>query len=111
MQQRRALRVALRIGGDRDLEIADSPGVGDQVGGRAIAVGRGFIRGVEAGRRIAAQRHDMAHARAVIGAKGRANSSFEAPTQVRCAAGFIVVSRTKRSTVAWVRSRVEPPAP
>src|ERR1700730_6023423 len=34
-----------------------------------------------------------------------------AATQVRCAAGFTRVSFTIRATVAWVRSRVEPPAP
>jgi hypothetical protein len=34
-----------------------------------------------------------------------------AATQVRWAAGFSAVSRTRRETVEWVRSRVEPPAP
>jgi hypothetical protein len=38
-------------------------------------------------------------------------SPFVAETQVRCAAGFKVVSLSMRATVAWVRSRVEPPAP
>ncbi len=38
-------------------------------------------------------------------------SAFEAETQVRWAAGFRPVSSTMRFTVAWVRSRVEPPAP
>src|SRR6185437_14427627 len=38
-------------------------------------------------------------------------SPRDAATQVRCAAGFRLVSSTMRLTVAWVRSRVEPPAP
>ena len=38
-------------------------------------------------------------------------SSRAAETQVRCAAGFISVSRTMRATIEWVRSRVVPPAP
>jgi hypothetical protein len=32
-------------------------------------------------------------------------------TQVKCAAAGIAVSPAIRATVAWVRSRVEPPAP
>ena len=65
VQERRALRMLLRIGPDRDLEIADRLGVGDEVGGRPIAVGMRLVGRVEAGRRIAAQRDDMAHAGAV----------------------------------------------
>jgi len=38
-------------------------------------------------------------------------SPLVAETHVRCAAGFNVVSLNMRATVAWVRSRVEPPAP
>ena len=63
----------LGIGSDRDFEIGDPPGVGDQIGGRLVAVGRGFVRGVEPGRRIAAQRHDVADVGCAIGAQGRAN--------------------------------------
>src|SRR5271168_4265115 len=63
----------LWIGPDRDFEIGDAPGVGDQIGGRLITVPSGFVRGVEAGRRIAPQRHDVTDARAVIGAQRCAN--------------------------------------
>ena len=59
----------LGIGGDRDLEIADRLRRGDEIGGRSIAVGSGFVGRVEAGRRIAAQRDDVAHAGFVIVAK------------------------------------------
>src|SRR5215471_11266259 len=38
-------------------------------------------------------------------------SARVAATQVRCAAGVSAVSARMRLTVAWVRSRVEPPAP
>ena len=38
-------------------------------------------------------------------------TALVAATQVRCAAGNRSVCWTRRATVAWVRSRVEPPAP
>jgi hypothetical protein len=62
-------------------------------------------------RRIAAQGDDVADARVPIGAGDGVDSSLVAATQVRCAAGFIAVSRAMRTTVSWVRSRVDPPAP
>jgi hypothetical protein len=49
-------------------------------------------------------------ARAVFRGSSR-ESSRVAATQVRCAAGFSVVSPSTRARVACVRSRVEPPAP
>ncbi len=50
----------LRIGGDRDLEIRDALEPGDQVGRVGVAL---RMRGVAlAGRRVAPQRHDVAHA-------------------------------------------------
>ena len=69
VQESRALRMLLGIGPDRDLEIADLLGVGDEFGGRPVAVRVRLVGRVEARRRIAAQGHDMAHAGAVIGGK------------------------------------------
>ena len=63
----------LGIGPDRNLESADLLGVGDELGRRPIAVGMRLVGRVEAGRRVAAQGHDVAHARAVIGGKRLAN--------------------------------------
>ena len=64
--------MALRIGSDRHLK-AHVGGVQDQFGGRSIAAGRGFVRRIEAGWRIAAQGHDVAHAGGMIVAKRLAN--------------------------------------
>jgi hypothetical protein len=61
MQQRRALRMALGIGPDRHFK-AHFCSVGNEFGGRSIAAGNGFVRRVEACRRVAAQRHDVAYA-------------------------------------------------
>ena len=57
----------LRIGRDRDLEIGDALDAGDEIGGVAIAVGMRRVALADAAERIAAQRHDVAHARRHIG--------------------------------------------
>ena len=63
-------------------------------------------------RRIAAQGHDVAHARLPVAARnGSRSRSWLAPTQVRCAAGRKPSCCSMATTVSWVRSRVEPPAP
>ncbi len=66
----------------------------------------------EAAGRIAAKRHDMAHARIPIGADDlvhlglRRGDAGEMRGRLQ-----IAFPATMRETVAWVRSRVEPPAP
>ena len=58
-----------------------------------VAVRVALVRRVEAGRRVAAQRDDVPDAGAADRRARRSRiSSRDAPTQVRCAAGFIVVS-------------------
>ena len=61
-----------------------------RVGGRLVALGMRHDRPCRARRRIAAQRHDVAHAGVAIGATTSSTSSRVAATQVRCAAGFSV---------------------
>jgi hypothetical protein len=57
----------LRIGRDRHLEIADAPEAGDQIRSLVIALRMRLIDRAESAGRIAAQRHDMAHAGLPIG--------------------------------------------
>ena len=71
----------------------------------------GRVGGADAADRIAAQSDDVANAGVPVGAHDVVDLVARGATQVRCAAGFSVVSLTMRATVAWVRSRVEPPAP
>ena len=62
-------------------------------------------------KRIAAQRDDVANSGLRVRLDHCVNLGTLAATQVRCAAGVNIVSVRMRLTVAWVRSRVEPPAP
>ena len=107
------LGMGLGIGGDADLEIGDAlaarrPDRRHRHSRRDAARNRRR----QPARRVAAQRHDMADARPPNSARATASiSSRVAATQVRCAAGSSAVSWRMRRTVAWVRSRVEPPAP
>ena len=66
--ERCGFRVLLRIGGDGDLEIADRLDAGDEIAGLLVSAGMRLIGRADAAGRIAAQRHDMAHARVPIGA-------------------------------------------
>jgi hypothetical protein len=60
-----------RIGGDRHFDVGDALDAGDEVGGVAIAAGMRRVALAEAAGRIAAQRHDVAHARLRIGGDHR----------------------------------------
>ena len=99
------------IGRDRDVEVGDALEARHEIEGVGIAAGMGTVGGL-ARRGIAAQGHDVADARRPViardvidlGARGTRRS-------VRCAAGSSEVSLRMRRTVAWVRARVEPPAP
>ena len=106
-----AVGMLFRIGGDRYFDVGDALDAGDEVGGIAVAAGMRRIALADAAQRIAAQRHDMAHARARIGRDHR----------VDLAAGRGDAGEVRRRRqhglgenaldVACVRSRVEPPAP
>ena len=52
--------MALRVGRNRDLEVAKFLDAAHQVGGVAVAVGMWVETRADAARRIAAQRHDVA---------------------------------------------------
>ena len=58
--------MALRVGRDRDLEIADALEARDQLGRGLVAVGVGLVGRAGPGVRVTAQRHDVAHARLPI---------------------------------------------
>ena len=107
------LGMGLGIGGDADLEIARRASARrrDRRHRHSRRDAARSARRSPAGRsRRAARRYggcrppNRARATASI-------SSRVAATQVRCAAGSSAVSWRMRRTVAWVRSRVEPPAP
>ena len=85
----------LRIGGDRDLEIGDAPEAGDQVGRLGETVRSRHV-GAAAGRRIAAQRDDVAHALVPVARAMSRISPRLAPMQVRCGAPVSRVSRCTR---------------
>ena len=70
----RAVRMLFRIGGDRHLDIGEPLDAGDQIGAVAIAAGMRRISLADAADRIAAQRHDVAHARGAIVADHRHRS-------------------------------------
>ena len=106
-----AVRMFFRIGGDRYFDVGDALDAADEIGGISIAAGMRRVALADAAGRIAAQRHDMAHAGVRIGTDHRIDFARVAATQVRCAAGVSMVSARMRLTVACVRSRVEPPAP
>ena len=57
------------IARDADLEVADLLQAGHQLGGIGVAAGMGGVLGAHAGRRIAAQRHDVADAGVPVGAR------------------------------------------
>ena len=59
----------LGIAGDRHLEGADALEAGDQIGGIGVAAGMRLVVRAGARRRIAAQRHDVAHAGLPVGAR------------------------------------------
>ena len=108
---RRAVGMFFRIGRDRHFDIGDAPDAGDEIGGVAIAVrdaAHSARRRRRADRRAARR---CGGRRPHIGAITSSISARVAATQVRCAAGVSVVSARMRLTVAWVRSRVDPPAP
>ena len=64
----RAVRMLLRIGRDRDLDVGDALDAGDEIGGIAVAAGMRRVALADAADRIAAQRHDVAHAGVAIAA-------------------------------------------
>ena len=68
---RGTVRMFLRIGRHRHFEIGEALDAGDQIGGIAVAAGMRRVRLAGAAKRIAAQRHDMAHAGLRIGADHR----------------------------------------
>ena len=108
----RAVGMLLGIGRDRDLGVALPLDAGDQIGGVEVAAGMRRVALADAAERIAAQRHDVAHAGRHVARDHRVDVLARvAATQVRCAAGISEVSARMRLTVACVRSRVEPPAP
>ena len=100
-----------RIGRDRDFEVGDALDAGDEIGGVAIAARMRRVALADAANGIAAQRHDVAHAGLRIGVDHRVD--------VGAGRGDAGQMRRRRQhglgrmrlTVAWVRSRVEPPAP
>ena len=61
--------VLLGIARDADLEVADLLQAGDQFGGVGVAAGMRRVLAAHAGRRIAAQRHDVADAGVPVGAR------------------------------------------
>ncbi len=65
----RAFRVLLRIGGNRDFEIAYGAQARHQIGRMGVAARRRRIGRSQPPLRIAAQRHDMAHAGVPIAAR------------------------------------------
>jgi hypothetical protein len=56
-----------RIGRHRHLNVGDALDAGHQIGGVLVAAGMRRVFLADAGGRIAAQRHDVAHARLAIG--------------------------------------------
>ncbi len=76
-----------------------------------LAVRVRLVDRADAAGRVAAQATMWRTPASPVGADDLVDLAFEAETQVRWAAGFSPVSSTMRFTVAWVRSRVEPPAP
>ena len=108
---RRAVGMLFRIGRDRDLDVGQALDAGDEIGGIAIAAGMRRVALAETADRIAAQRHDVAHARRAIAADHGvdlvAGGGDAGEMRRRRERGFARM----RLTVAWVRSRVEPPAP
>ena len=112
VQQGRALRVLFGIGGDRDLEIAGALDRGDEIFGALVAFGVRGIGRIEparqnrrAARRCGARpRRDSRDDAVDLGTSRRRRRSGARPARRS-------VSRAMRATVAWVRARVEPPAP
>ena len=101
----------LRIGGDRDLEVGDALDAGDEIGGVDVAAGMRRVALADAAGRIAAQRHDVAHARLRIGGDHRVDLGAGGGDAGEMRRRRQRVSARMRVTVACVRSRVEPPAP
>jgi hypothetical protein len=64
---RRAVRMLFRIGRDRHFDIGNPLDAGDEIGAVAIAAGMRRIAFADTAGRIAAQRHDVAHACLCIG--------------------------------------------
>src|SRR5579885_289808 len=60
--ERGTVRVLFRIRGNRDFKVGYALYAGDEVGGVTVAAGMRRVSFVEAAGRVAAQRHDMAHA-------------------------------------------------
>ena len=84
----------------------------DQFGGIGVAAARRRIGRAEAPLRIAAQGDDVAHADLPITARDLVDLVARRADAGEMRGGLdIAVSRRMRATVAWVRSRVEPPAP
>ena len=107
----RRIRMAFGIGGDRNLERRDLLQARDQLGGIGIAVGMRRERLARLGR-IAAQRDDVADAGVPIGARDVVDLAAARLDAGQVRGGVERWSRAAiRATVAWVRSRVEPPAP
>ena len=105
-------RDALRIEADADLERRDARGCRRSARWRWRSRRRAGHRRRRSGRagRRAGRRYGGCRRPSSRGSPRRPPRGV-ASTQVRCAAGVSVVSSSMRSTVRWVRSRVEPPAP
>jgi hypothetical protein len=103
--------MGLGIGGDADLEIGDPLQAGDQIGGEGVAAGMRRVALADAARRIAAQRHDMADAGLPIGVRDRVDLGAGRGDAGQMRRRLSAVSSRMRRRCAWVRSRVEPPAP
>ena len=101
----------LRIEADRDLERGDAADAGGELGGVGVAVGAGGIDAADLARRVAAQGDDVADAGVPVVLDHLVDLGARGVDAGQVGGRRKRVSSSMRSTVRWVRSRVEPPAP